>query len=116
MADPVVRVPLQGKISGDMTIYSGKIRFFSPKEVVNILGFPTGFEFPPLSCRKEKELKHKFHLAGQSVSIVAVRHVMRVLLLEGAELPPIPPNGGIAVVQNCQVLGGSAEDAGTAPQ
>jgi site-specific DNA-cytosine methylase len=41
-----------------------RLRYFSPREVANLLGFPASFEFPPAITRKQQ-----YKLLGNSVSV-----------------------------------------------
>ena len=58
--------------SPDMSqLHSGKIRFFTSKELLRIFGFPDSFDFPhdmPLSIR--------YRLIGQSINVLVVRALM----------------------------------------
>jgi tRNA (cytosine38-C5)-methyltransferase len=81
----------------DMSAHAGHIRFFAPKELLNFLGFPRDFHFPP-----DFSLEQAWKLAGQSVNVDAVRVVMELLFLAHA-LPPMPE--AVVLTQNCQVLG-----------
>jgi tRNA (cytosine38-C5)-methyltransferase len=96
LAEPVEKKPLD-RTEG-MGIYSGKIRFFSPKEVLNVMGFPQDFAFPP-----ELSLRQSWQLAGQSVNIFVVRLLMRRLLLSGGE--PLPPRPTGAELSSPQLIG-----------
>ena len=40
---PVASKPLD---KSNMLAFEGKVRFFSPREILNLLGFPAGFGFP----------------------------------------------------------------------
>lgn len=55
------------------------VRRFAPQEIAGLLGFPGDFRFPEmLSLRK------RWFLLGNSLSVVAVREVLRALPLPGA--------------------------------
>lgn len=54
-----------------------RLRYFSPREVANLLGFPASFSFPPEITRKQR-----YKLLGNSVSVPVL-----IRLLEYAVLP-----------------------------
>lgn len=49
-----------------------RVRRFSPEEIARLLGFPASFAFPP-----EIPLRKRWHLLGNSLSVTAVREVLR---------------------------------------
>lgn len=49
----------------------GGLRRFSPEEILRLLGFPPGFEFPD-----SIGLIRRWHLAGNSLSLPCVRHIL----------------------------------------
>lgn len=49
----------------------GGLRRFSPGEILRLLGFSSGFEFP-----ESVSLIRRWHLAGNSLSLQCVRHVL----------------------------------------
>ncbi len=51
---------------------AGGVRTFSPEEILRLLGFPAGFVFPP-----NVPLRTRYDLAGNSLSVDAVRTVLR---------------------------------------
>lgn len=53
----------------------GTVRFFSPDEVTRLLGFPESFRFP-----REMPLRKRWALAGNSVSVDAVRATLAALM------------------------------------
>lgn len=72
----------------------GRIRRFSPSEILDILGFPPSFELPGIACSpsepknpcdsirfatSDRELKVQWKLVGNSLSLPAVRYVLRHL-------------------------------------
>lgn len=52
-------------------------RFFAPREVANLHGFPAAFGFPPSVGRKKQ-----YELLGNSLSVQVVAHLLRYLLGE----------------------------------
>jgi site-specific DNA-cytosine methylase len=63
-------------------IRSGEgIRRFSPEEICRLLHFPDDFIFPP-----GIPLRKRWHLLGNSLSVAAVRHVLKAF----PELQPLP--------------------------
>ena len=50
---------------------AGGVRRFAPEEIARLLHFPQGFSFP-----KKMTLRKKWHLAGNSLSVAAVRKVL----------------------------------------
>ncbi|CAL1140739.1 unnamed protein product [Cladocopium goreaui] len=60
---------------------AGLVRFFSPKEILNFLGFPRNFILP-----KDMELKHRYKVVGNSIAVTVASQLLRLLLHgEGAE-------------------------------
>lgn len=58
--------------AGSYLRHGGTVRRFTPGEIARLLHFPTGFRFPAtLPLRKQ------WHLVGNSLSIVAVREILR---------------------------------------
>jgi DNA (cytosine-5)-methyltransferase 1 len=80
-ADPVTYSTCFTSAYGQSLMYSGSylkldkdVRRFSPMEILRLLHFPAGFSFPTnLSLRKQ------WHLVGNSLSVAAVREVLRVI-------------------------------------
>lgn len=52
-------------------LHSGQIRMFSPREMLNIFGFPDDFVMP-----NNMTTRQKYRAIGQSVNIVAVQAMM----------------------------------------
>lgn len=50
----------------------GRVRMFAPGEILRLLGFGEGFRFPP-----ELDRRARWRLAGNSVDVRCVRHVLR---------------------------------------
>lgn len=69
----------------NMLQYTGRLRLFSPKEIINLLGFPRHHTFP-----KSFGLKNNYKLAGNSLNVQVVARLFQFLL------PPIIRPG------NCQ--------------
>ena len=38
----------------DMLAFEGRVRFFSPREILNLLGFPASFAFPSALPRRQQ--------------------------------------------------------------
>jgi DNA (cytosine-5)-methyltransferase 1/tRNA (cytosine38-C5)-methyltransferase len=49
-----------------------EVRRFAPEEIVRLLHFPDGFRFPAAL-----PLRRRWHLVGNSLSVAAVREVLR---------------------------------------
>jgi len=60
--------------SGAFLADGGRLRHFSPDEILRLLGFPRGFHWPG-----GMGLRKRWHLAGNSISVFALREVLRVL-------------------------------------
>eukprot|EP00930_Biecheleria_cincta_P056869 TRINITY_DN42898_c0_g1_i1.p1 TRINITY_DN42898_c0_g1~~TRINITY_DN42898_c0_g1_i1.p1 ORF type:complete len:560 (+),score=61.17 TRINITY_DN42898_c0_g1_i1:37-1680(+) len=54
----------------------GAIRHFSPKEILNFLGFPAHFSLPP-----DMERKHSYKVVGNSIAVTVAADLLRFLLL-----------------------------------
>merc|ERR1712061_363225 len=54
----------------------GAVRLFSPKEILNFFGFPTGYMLPA-----EMELRHRYKVVGNSIAVTVASELLRVLLL-----------------------------------
>eukprot|EP00742_Colponemidia_sp_Colp-10_P007646 GILJ01008241.1.p1 GENE.GILJ01008241.1~~GILJ01008241.1.p1 ORF type:complete len:358 (-),score=42.47 GILJ01008241.1:115-1188(-) len=60
--------------SPEMSVYRGRLRYFTPREVANLMGFPQSFSFPPsLGARK------CYALLGNSLNVGVVAHLLRYL-------------------------------------
>jgi DNA (cytosine-5)-methyltransferase 1/tRNA (cytosine38-C5)-methyltransferase len=53
---------------------NGRIRRFSPREILRLLGFPEGYQFPP-----ELTLQARLRLAGNSVNVNCIIHLLKCL-------------------------------------
>jgi tRNA (cytosine38-C5)-methyltransferase len=51
------------------------LRYFKPKELLNIFGFPKDFEFPENISRKKQ-----YELIGNSVNVIVIRHLLASIL------------------------------------
>jgi tRNA (cytosine38-C5)-methyltransferase len=58
-----------------MMNYYGKLRRFSPYELLGIFGFPSNFKFP-----ENISLEHRFKLVGNSVNVTVISHLASYLL------------------------------------
>jgi tRNA (cytosine38-C5)-methyltransferase len=68
----VSKVPLDRT---NMLIYSGRLRRFTPQELLSLFGFPKHFVFP-----EAIPLEHQYKLIGNSISVVVVTALMMELL------------------------------------
>jgi tRNA (cytosine38-C5)-methyltransferase len=59
----------------DMMQYSGKLRRFSPSELLRLFGFPETFHFPA-----QVDLGYQYKLIGNSISVFVVKELMKRLL------------------------------------
>ncbi len=66
--------------AGSYLCCSAGVRRFAPAEVARLLGFPSWFRFPELL-----PVRKRWHLLGNSLSVAAVREVLRDL--PGSGLP-----------------------------
>jgi tRNA (cytosine38-C5)-methyltransferase len=64
----------------DMLQYAGRLRRFTPRELLAMFGFLQHFEFPD-----DISLEHQHKLIGNSISVLAVTALMHELLLLGKE-------------------------------
>ncbi|OLP89468.1 tRNA (cytosine(38)-C(5))-methyltransferase [Symbiodinium microadriaticum] len=55
---------------------AGSVRFFSPKEILNFLGFPRSYTLPP-----EMALRHRYKVVGNSIAVTVASELLRLLLL-----------------------------------
>ena len=60
--------------SGSYLHWQGGLRRFSPEEILRLLGFPRGYRWPD-----DMPLRKRWHLAGNSLSLCALREVLRVI-------------------------------------
>jgi len=58
----------------------GNVRFFSPREILNIFGFPRDFLLP-----LEMPLKHRYKVVGNSIAVTVASFLLRWLLLGEGE-------------------------------
>lgn len=56
---------------------AGKLRLFSPSELLRLFGFPSTFSFP-----EDMKLRQQWRLIGQSVSVTVVQHLIHAALCE----------------------------------
>jgi DNA (cytosine-5)-methyltransferase 1/tRNA (cytosine38-C5)-methyltransferase len=57
--------------AGSYLTCGSRVRRFTPEEIIRLLHFPEGFCFP-----EGMSLRRKWGLAGNSLSVVAVREVL----------------------------------------
>ncbi|KAI8388852.1 S-adenosyl-L-methionine-dependent methyltransferase [Radiomyces spectabilis] len=58
-------------------LHSLKLRYFTPREVANLMGFPSHFEFPSTSS-----VKQQYRTLGNSINVRLVAELMKYLLKE----------------------------------
>ncbi|CAG2176836.1 unnamed protein product [Oppiella nova] len=51
------------------------LRFFTPKEISNLMSFPTHFDFP-----EDLTIKQKYRLLGNSVNVKVIEYLLKLLL------------------------------------
>ncbi len=56
--------------------YIGKLRYFSPKEIANLLGFPAEFKFP-----SNVSIKKQYSLVGNSLHVLTVAELLKLLFI-----------------------------------
>ncbi|KAG7372130.1 DNA-methyltransferase Dcm [Nitzschia inconspicua] len=71
----VAEVPID---RSKMSEYSGKLRRFTPRELLSLFGFPQQFEIPG-----EISLEHHYKLIGNSINVAVVTMLLVELLLLG---------------------------------
>nr|XP_040025262.1 tRNA (cytosine(38)-C(5))-methyltransferase-like [Gasterosteus aculeatus aculeatus] len=52
-----------------------KLRYFSPREVANLMGFPQRFSFP-----QQISTKQQYRVLGNSLNVVVVARLLRLLV------------------------------------
>jgi hypothetical protein len=60
----------------NMLQYGGRLRRFTPQELLMLFGFPKSFEFPPGISQD-----HQYRLVGNSINVVVLAELLKVLLL-----------------------------------
>jgi len=65
-----------GSQENNMLRYAGRVRRFTPRELLSLFGFPSEFTFP-----KDIPLEHQYKLIGNSVNVTVVSRVATELLL-----------------------------------
>jgi site-specific DNA-cytosine methylase len=60
--------------AGSYLLCEGRVRYFSPDEIARLLHFPGSFRFPD-----SINLRKRWHLAGNSLSVIAVQEILRSL-------------------------------------
>ncbi len=70
--------------SGAYLRVRGGVRRFSPEEILRLLDFPADFRFP-----EDMSLRKKWHLAGNSLSVAAVREVLKAFPEVAEEKRPV---------------------------
>uniref|UniRef100_A0A1A8QB14 tRNA (cytosine(38)-C(5))-methyltransferase n=1 Tax=Nothobranchius rachovii TaxID=451742 RepID=A0A1A8QB14_9TELE len=54
-----------------------KLRYFTPREVANLMGFPAGFSFP-----QDVSVPQQYRVLGNSLNVVVVTRLLQLLLSE----------------------------------
>jgi len=52
-----------------------QLRYFTPREVANLMGFPKTFQFPESLSRQQK-----YRLLGNSLNVLVVAHLLSILI------------------------------------
>ncbi|KAH8548625.1 S-adenosyl-L-methionine-dependent methyltransferase [Umbelopsis sp. PMI_123] len=65
------------------SLHTLQLRYFSPREVGNLMGFPTTFGFP-----ETMSLKQKYRTLGNSINVLVVAELMKYLIKEGSNMEP----------------------------
>ena len=68
------RINREGDLVEELT---GKVRLFSPRELLRLFGFPSTYSFP-----QEMKLRQQWRLIGQSISVTVVQAIMHDALCE----------------------------------
>ena len=63
----------------DMAKYVGRLRRFTPQELLTLFGFPRGFRFGDIP------LQHKYKLVGNSINVTVVTELLTELLFGGSQ-------------------------------
>jgi tRNA (cytosine38-C5)-methyltransferase len=64
-------------------LHNLQLRYFSPREVANLMGFPETFRFP-----ETMSLKQKYRTLGNSVNVLVVAELMKYLIKESNSMEP----------------------------
>ncbi|KAJ2959903.1 hypothetical protein NQZ79_g4717 [Umbelopsis isabellina] len=67
------------------TLRELQLRYFTPREVANLMGFPASFGFP-----ETMSLKQKYRTLGNSINVLVVAELMKYLVMEGNSMEPMP--------------------------
>lgn len=87
-SQPIASTPLN---RSDMLQYSGRLRRFTPREILAIFGFPPSFSFP-----EDLPLEHQYKLIGNSINVTLVSLLAKELLFGNtSSVPPTKTVGGI---------------------
>jgi site-specific DNA-cytosine methylase len=69
--------------SGSYLKCNGGARYFAPEEIARLLHFPDSYRFP-----EGMSLRRRWHFIGNSLSVAAVREVLKVFKTTPGPLPP----------------------------
>lgn len=84
----ISRGKLVDKAAEKMPSYHGKIRLFTPTELLRLFGFPTWYKMPPVTppLKEKKEdgftLRHQWRVIGQAISVTVVEKIMHKTLCD----------------------------------
>ena len=67
----------KSEVSGNMLDYSGRVRYFTPAELLRFHGFASTFSFP-----KEIPIQKQYKLIGNSLSVDVVSFLLKELLID----------------------------------
>jgi tRNA (cytosine38-C5)-methyltransferase len=73
--DSKERIATRDLDRSDMTLYHGRLRRFSPRELLNLFGFPADFDFT-----SDISLENRYKLIGNSINVTLVTELIKELL------------------------------------
>ena len=83
----------------NMVQYYGKLRRFTPQELLKLFGFPSSsspqqlYEFPPSTSNINMDVEHQYKLIGNSINVTVVTELMKELLLFDTSAATLSRNG-----------------------
>ena len=60
----------------NMMDYHGRLRYFSPQEILRLHGFHSNFQFPEMKIK----LKQQFKLLGNSLNVIVIKYLLSILI------------------------------------